>query len=177
MKRRTSAELIARAYAILGLPPGSSRRDAARQHKRLVKRWHPDQYANDPQGQAEAAQRMREINVAFALIRQASARQVLESAAQAWPEGEPPARPTRVYPGQRLSDAELDEIAAAIGSPQYFVQLSRYAFWAGAIVFGSLAMFASPRGRDPRVVNVLAGLTLLSAAAGPLIYTVWFKKR
>ena len=59
--------LLARAYATLGLPPVCSHRDAVRQYKALVKRWHPDQYATDPQGQAEAAQRMREINAAFAV--------------------------------------------------------------------------------------------------------------
>ena len=59
---------IRRAYAVLGLEPGASERQVRKSYRALVKKWHPDRHASDPQGQAEAAQRMREINKAYDTI-------------------------------------------------------------------------------------------------------------
>jgi preprotein translocase subunit Sec63 len=39
-----------------------------RHYKRLVRRWHPDRFASDPQGIAEATQRMHLINHAYESI-------------------------------------------------------------------------------------------------------------
>jgi DnaJ-class molecular chaperone len=57
-----------RAYSQLGLLPGASADRLRKQYKALVRRWHPDRFAGDPQGQAEAAIRMRAINDAYHLI-------------------------------------------------------------------------------------------------------------
>src|SRR5437899_6746225 len=59
---------VDRAYAILGLRPGSSSSEIKRRYKHLVKTWHPDRWAGDPTSQAEAAQRMREINLAWQVL-------------------------------------------------------------------------------------------------------------
>lgn len=59
---------LQRAFATLGLPPGSSRAAVARRYKTLVKRWHPDRFIADPQGVLEATQRLRAINVAHDTI-------------------------------------------------------------------------------------------------------------
>ena len=61
-------DLRTRAYAQLGVPPGASPMQFRKRYKELVRRWHPDRFASDPRGQAEAAVRMREINAAYHLI-------------------------------------------------------------------------------------------------------------
>ena len=61
-------DLRTRAYAQLGVPLGASPVQLRRRYKELVRRWHPDRFASDPRGQAEAAVRMREINAAYHLI-------------------------------------------------------------------------------------------------------------
>jgi hypothetical protein len=83
-----------------------------RQSKGLVKRWHPDRYAADPQGQAEAAQRMREINAAFALVRQAfrGTRDARRHEAQSPPPSSKPSPP----PTGRLTEADLKAIEEAM---------------------------------------------------------------
>jgi DnaJ domain len=61
-------DLRTRAYAQLGVPLGASPVLLRKRYKELVRRWHPDRFASDPRGQAEAAVRMREINAAYHLI-------------------------------------------------------------------------------------------------------------
>jgi hypothetical protein len=58
------------AYAVLGLEPGASLHKVKRQFKTLVRRWHPDRFTNDPQGRAEANDRLRVINNAYSTILQ-----------------------------------------------------------------------------------------------------------
>ena len=58
------------AYAVLGLRPGASLHRVKRQFKTLVRRWHPDRFANDAQGKAEANDRLRVINIAYSTILQ-----------------------------------------------------------------------------------------------------------
>ena len=60
------------AYAVLGLRPGASLHRVKRQFKTMVRRWHPDRFANDPQGKAEANDRLRVINIAYSTILQTS---------------------------------------------------------------------------------------------------------
>ena len=58
------------AYAVLGLQPDASLQDVKQQFKTLVRRWHPDRFTNDPQGKAEANDRLRVINHAYSTILQ-----------------------------------------------------------------------------------------------------------
>src|SRR5436190_2233635 len=95
---------IARAYAIIGLPRGSSTRELKKQYKRLVRQWHPDRWHNDPVSQAEATARMRAINDAYATL-----------------EGLGPREPaSRSAPSPKahraLTKEELDAIVNAIGT-------------------------------------------------------------
>ncbi len=60
--------LIARAYATLGVRPGATLEELRQRHRQLVKTWHPDRWATDPAGHAEAAQRMRAANEAYATL-------------------------------------------------------------------------------------------------------------
>ena len=93
---------LSRAYALLELAPGASPDVVRKQYKALVRRWHPDRFAGDPQGQSEASLRMRAINDAYHLILQRSA----PAAAVATP------RPH----GQPLSREEIERIVAALGT-------------------------------------------------------------
>lgn len=61
------------AYAVLGLQPGATLQEVKQQFKTLVRRWHPDRFANDPQGKVEANDRLRVINIAYSTILQSSA--------------------------------------------------------------------------------------------------------
>jgi hypothetical protein len=66
------------AYQALGLPPASTAAEIKRAFRRLAKTWHPDKWpAGSPQ-QAKAADRMRDINVAFEAIRHAPLRYHIE---------------------------------------------------------------------------------------------------
>src|SRR5262245_36983162 len=64
---------LRKAYAVMGLQPGTSLQEVKQQFKMLVRRWHPDRFANDPQGKAEANDRLRLINHAYSTILQSSA--------------------------------------------------------------------------------------------------------
>jgi hypothetical protein len=56
------------AYAVLGFSPPVTEARLKRRYKSLVKRWHPDRFQSDPAGQAEATQRLRDINVAYHVV-------------------------------------------------------------------------------------------------------------
>lgn len=94
-----------RAYAVLGLPTGSPYPEVRKRYMALVKTWHPDRFASDPQGQAEAGERLRVINAAYATLER-----YLDL-----PGGKPP--PSFAKPaGRRLTRDEIDAIVGAIGS-------------------------------------------------------------
>ena len=54
-------------YAVLGVPRGATPLQVARAHRQLAKQHHPDLHGST-QGAAEAAERMRRINEAWALL-------------------------------------------------------------------------------------------------------------
>lgn len=56
------------AYAVLELSPPVSEALLKSRYKTLVRRWHPDRFQSDPVGQAEATQRLRDINLAYELL-------------------------------------------------------------------------------------------------------------
>lgn len=60
-------------YVVLGVPRDATPLQVARAHRRLAKRHHPDLQAGD-EGRAEAADRMRRINEAWALLSDPAAR-------------------------------------------------------------------------------------------------------
>src|SRR5262245_51656285 len=102
-------DALARAYATLELPPQASAPEVKKRFRLLVKRWHPDQWSGDAQGQAEAAVRMREINDAY--------RRITAHLAGAGHAEEPPAdAPHHAAPGHRLSREEIDRIVASLGT-------------------------------------------------------------
>jgi curved DNA-binding protein CbpA len=102
---------LRRAWGVLGLKPGGSVEELRSRYLTLAKQWHPDRFANDPQGQAEAGVRMRMINAAY--------RQLLDTVrvGEAPTHAEPTPGPRASYvPRGRLSREELDRIVSAIGT-------------------------------------------------------------
>jgi hypothetical protein len=120
-------EDVRRAYATLGLPTTASPAEVRRAYKQLVKQWHPDRFAADPNGQAEAAPRMRDINAAYRTVRGAYIG-TYESTTAA--DGRVRPVPT---PGARLSREQIDEMVNSIGRDSpidvMFGALSWYAAW------------------------------------------------
>jgi hypothetical protein len=166
---------VGHAYATLGLRRGCSRREAARRYKQLVKQWHPDQYANDPQGQAEASARMREINAAYAMVRKLASPEVRVRSVAEKPTASSPVQ--RAGTGRRLTQEEIDDIAKAIGGPGIIDTLMRYFFWFGAVGYGYLLVAQPTKVARPRnTANTIAGILLVCAGVGHWIYTRWFRK-
>lgn len=108
-------DTIAHAYATIGVRPGASASELKQRYKQLVKTWHPDRWANDPVNQAEATERMRMINEAYATLHH------LSGSASTKREPPPPVRQPE-EPANHWSTShrpmtkdELDAIVHAIG--------------------------------------------------------------
>lgn len=95
---------LARAYAVLGLRPGAPAREIRSRYRELARRWHPDRFAQDPQGQAEAAIQMRQINDAFKRI----------VASRTPVETQPPTCASP--PDARLSRDEIERMVQSLGT-------------------------------------------------------------
>jgi hypothetical protein len=96
---------LRRAYSKLGLELGADRARVRQRYRDLAKRWHPDRYAADPRGQAEAAAQMREINDAYREV----IAHVRTVAGRRAPHGAPLSR-------GRLSREEIDSYVQTLGS-------------------------------------------------------------
>lgn len=57
-----------RCYELIGLVPGCSWEELQTGYRRQVQKWHPDRYEQDPEQQQLAAQRMLELNEAYAVL-------------------------------------------------------------------------------------------------------------
>ena len=128
-----SVDAIARAYATIGVRPGASARELKRQYKKLVRQWHPDRYANDPAGQAEATVRMRLINDAYATLEQIAPRE----------------RNSTGAPTQSLSREELDALVNAIGTQSPVLGTVRLVI--GMLPIGLAFLLVQPQ-RSPKLL-------------------------
>jgi hypothetical protein len=131
------------AYATLELGPGASARDVRRQFKRLARRWHPDRFARDPQGQAEAAARMRQINAAYELIQSADSPAV-SPVPELGDVSKAPNEPRETVTTPLSRDA-IDGIVRSIGTEGNFDVLARFMFWSWPLI---LALFIDPPGHQ-----------------------------
>jgi hypothetical protein len=138
---------VTRAYATLGLDARASPAEIRRAYKALVKRWHPDRFASDPSGQAEAAVRMREINAAYRVLRESYVGAASPSAA--------PSRPAAT-PGRRLTREEIDAMVRSIGTQGPIDMVIGTLQWYGGLarvplivlyLFGVVARTATVLGR------------------------------
>lgn len=145
---------VARAYATLGLRRDCSPRDATRAYKALVRRWHPDRHGSDPEGQAEATIRLREINRAFDVVR----RTLVDTSATSRARGETPF-------GSRLPPDEVDAIVSSMHGRSLATMLASYLLWGLSSAF-ALLLIAQPGSSPRNAVNTTAGVVWLLFAGG-----------
>ncbi|MDY6899557.1 MAG: DnaJ domain-containing protein, partial [Cyanobacteriota bacterium] len=65
IQSKTHKDKISRAYNILDLKPDASPEQIKQAYKKLVKKWHPDLFANQPQELIKAQEKIRQINEAY----------------------------------------------------------------------------------------------------------------
>jgi DnaJ-domain-containing protein 1 len=66
---RSASDPIAKAYARLELEPGAGVTEAKKAWRRLISRYHPDRFANEPAKQAKAAEVAAGLTEAYQTIR------------------------------------------------------------------------------------------------------------
>jgi|GEM_PF-3466270 hypothetical protein len=57
-------------YRALGVSPGASAKELRRAYLRLVKRWHPDQFAGESRSHFIAQEKLKEINEAYTFLKE-----------------------------------------------------------------------------------------------------------
>ena len=62
---------ILKCYRVLDIAPGTPLKAIKKAYRSLVKKWHPDQFADNPLKRQEAEDKLKEINLAFERIQQA----------------------------------------------------------------------------------------------------------
>ncbi|MGD1919982.1 MAG: DnaJ domain-containing protein [Pleurocapsa sp.] len=60
---------VAQSYAILEIPTTASPELTKQAYRKLAKTWHPDRYINNPVLKAKAEEKIKEINQAYAVIK------------------------------------------------------------------------------------------------------------
>ncbi len=112
-------------YAVLGIPHDASPLQVARAHRRLAKAHHPDLH----EGADEAAERMRRINEAWAILSNPVRRGEYDRAAAVtgtpnahWAASRPPIRPvppssTRTWATWRASAADTRAAPQTVRQP------------------------------------------------------------
>jgi DnaJ domain len=101
---------LARACAELGVTPSASLREVKRAYKKLVKRWHPDRFANDAQAQAEATLRLQRITEAYQVIAHALGPGAAIDSVLSGGGGR------RYEPGERLPREEVERLVRSLGN-------------------------------------------------------------
>ena len=59
---------LAQAYAVLGLIETATKADVKQRRMDLIKQWHPDQFAQDPEEFKRANERTAQVNAAYGVI-------------------------------------------------------------------------------------------------------------
>jgi hypothetical protein len=106
---------VLRAYATLRVSPHAPLPEVRRQFRKLVRQWHPDRFADDPQGQAEAATQMRDINAAYRLIQDERAPYSFTPPPTPTPQA-PPAGTARAEKGSRLGRQAVEALVRSLGT-------------------------------------------------------------
>ncbi|HEY8150474.1 MAG TPA: J domain-containing protein [Vicinamibacteria bacterium] len=161
----------ARAYAILGLERGCAPGDLKATYRQLVKRWHPDRFAADPAGQAEASARLREINGAFRIVAEdlgairaggAGMRTPAATESRPRPPERPPEHPPERASGRPLTRDEIDAIVGAVGAESPVDALLRWITLAAPFV-GAFLLLLQPRSaRPPTTGQTILAFALLA---------------
>jgi hypothetical protein len=150
---------LVRACAVLGVTPSATAREAKRAYKKLVRRWHPDRFANDPQGEREATARLQQITEAYQTIVQALG-----------PDGAAVPAGGRAYePGVPLSREEIERLVETMRVEGPVEAFFKQPMWWWPLPLG-LFFLASARGSS---WHLLGGAALVAAA--PVLW--WLERR
>ena len=186
------------AYAALGVEPGGSLQEVKRQFKVLVRTWHPDRFAGDPQGAVEANHRLRIINQAYNTIIAADfppiapvARPHHEPSPSHSGETPPSTRPVveRLTPEQ--IDAIVDALKAHEPRPSFGDQIrsepwNRGLSLAVAVAYMFESVVAACQSPWPTVSAwhvtatlpatgpVLASIIVSALLVWPILYAIWY---
>jgi hypothetical protein len=158
--------LLVRACAELGVTPSASLREVKRAYKKLVKRWHPDRFARDPQAQAEATLRLQRITAAYQAIAHA-----LGPGAAVDSVLRPDGGPVRYEPGERLPREEVERLVRSLGNEGPLDAFFKQPMWWWPLPFGVL--FLLPTSSPVREWHVVGGIVLLALA--PILW--WLERR
>ncbi|MEM1369764.1 MAG: DnaJ domain-containing protein [Cyanobacteria bacterium P01_H01_bin.15] len=125
--------MTAEYYQTLGLQPGATEEEIHDAYRRLAKRWHPDCFVDDPEHQALAEQKFKDINLAYqALKHHVSTR---NSAVSPKEESSGPVQQisaeTYYQQGMKLSELEdfdgaLEQFSIAIRLNPNFINAYKY---------------------------------------------------
>src|SRR5262245_816221 len=123
---------------------------------------------------------MREINRALAVVQRALEHTgVSDAASTKGPTSEAAAdqasNRSERYFGQRLNDADLDEIVKSMNTPGFAGSFARYLVYGLAV--GWRFLLTLPPGRPHTTDNTVTGVVLWSAVFVHGIHTGWFRKR
>jgi len=164
-----------RAYAILEIRRGCTRAQLKRAYRDLVRRWHPDRFAGDPAGQAEATVKLRAINDAFRTVVRAMAGVADGSPAAPPAASAPPAPPAasagRDEPARPLSRREIDALVDALKTPGPVDLALDWAEVVVPIAAGFVLLLPMGRGHFPS-----SWMGLLGAACMALGITLWIRR-
>lgn len=156
---------LVRACAELGVTPSASRREAKRAYKKLVRRWHPDRFARDPQAQAEATLRLQRITEAYQVITHAlGPGAAVESILHR--EGGP-----RYEPGERLPREEVERLVRSLGNDGPLDAFLKQPMWWWPLPFAVVFLLST---RSTAYDWLFAGGVLLIAVT-PLLW--WLERR
>jgi hypothetical protein len=156
---------LVRACAELGVTPSASLREAKRAYKRLVKRWHPDRFASDPQAQAEATLRLQRITEAYQVIAHALGPGAAVDSVLGRQEG------PRYQPGERLPREEVERLVRSLGNEGPLDRFLQQPMWWWPLPFAVVFLLST---RSPSYEWLFGGGVMLIALA-PVIW--WLERR
>jgi len=55
-------------YEVLGVTENATDEEIKAAYRKLVKKYHPDRFANDPQKQAAASEKLKQVNAAYDMV-------------------------------------------------------------------------------------------------------------
>lgn len=91
---------VLKSFRVLDLEVGAPSKAVKKAYRDLVKKWHPDQFTNDPKQRQEAEEKLKEINLAYERIQDYQASDSIPSTIKpSQPRKTQTARPAAKAPG------------------------------------------------------------------------------
>jgi DnaJ-like protein len=157
---------LVRACALLEVTPSATRREVKRAYRKLVRRWHPDRFANDPRAQAEATARLQMITEAYAVVSHALDARVYAAFDPGAGRGG-----AGQEEGERLPREEVERLVRALRSESPVGSFLNQSMWWWPLPIGLVLLL--PSARPTSSWQIVSGLVLV--AASPVLW--WFDRR